>query len=45
MVWSNYAQRFAATRRAGFLPQNFMRITELSACINVSAEHEIPPFG
>jgi hypothetical protein len=38
-------QRFAATRRAGLLPQNFIRRTELSACTNVSAEHETPPFG
>lgn len=38
-------QRFAATRREGFLPLNFIRRTELSATTKLSAEHETPPFG
>lgn len=42
---NRFIQRFAATRRAGFLALNFIRSTELSATTKLSLEHETPPFG
>ncbi len=36
--------RFAATRRAGLLPQNFIQNTELSANTNLSAMHETSTY-
>lgn len=40
-----FRKDFGATRRAGFLPINFIRKTELSATPNVFASHETAPFG
>ncbi len=40
-----FPQRFADLRWAGFLPQMFMRSTELSATTKLSAEHETPPIA
>jgi len=42
---SNYSRlRFADLRWAGFLPQMFMRRTELSATTKLSAENKTPPI-
>lgn len=41
----HYLQRFADLRWAGFLPQMFMRSTNLSATTKLSAEHETPPIA